>query len=160
MKKNNLEKTEENNKENIVKASRFEIEQQLNPFIGNIKVEGMSGDGKVALVYFKIELGKLSREIDEFRKTTIASIDKPKNYDDLKVKSEVKDATEEDKQAYKEVEAEYNKAFNEIALPYFNEVIEIPFEYISEDDFKVLIKNNDLKVIFGYEYIYEKLVKK
>lgn len=146
--------------ENILKASRFEIEQQLNPFIGNLKVEGMSGDAKIALVYLKLELGKQVKAIDEFRKVTIASIDKPKNFDELKQKSESADATDEDKSAYKQVEAEFNKKFGDIALPYFNEVVEMPFDYLTDADFKVLVKNNDLTVIFGYEYIYEKLVKK
>ena len=46
----------ENNTNNILKASRFEIEQQLNPFIGNLKVEGISAEGKLSLVLLKLEL--------------------------------------------------------------------------------------------------------
>lgn len=142
-----------------IKASRFEIEQQLNPFIGNLKVEGMSADAKLALVELKLELSKVTKDIEEFRKTTIASIEKPANYDSLKESAEKEDATVEDEAAYKVVEEQYNKAFAEIAIPYFNEIVTIPFDFISKKDFKELVKHNDLNAVFGYEYIYNKLVK-
>lgn len=142
-----------------IKATRFEVEQQLNQFIGNLKVEGMSPDAKLALVELKLELSKITKEIEEFRKTTLASINKPENYDKLKEDAEKEGATDEAKAAYKVVEDEYNKAFTEVALPYFNDIVSIPFDYISKDDFRALVKHNDLNVIFGYEYIYEKLVK-
>ena len=142
-----------------MKASRFEIEQQLNQFIGNLKVEGLSADGKLALVMLKLEMSKITKDIEDFRKKTLDSIDKPKNYDELKSKAESKEATAEDKEAFKNAEEEYTKKFAEVALPYFNEVIDVPFNFISEDDFKELVKHNDVNVIYGYEYIYNKLVK-
>ena len=43
----------------VLKASRFEIEQQLNQYIGNLKVEGLSSDAKLAIVKLKIELSKV-----------------------------------------------------------------------------------------------------
>lgn len=142
-----------------LKASRFEIEQQLNQYIGNIKVEGLSGKAKLALVKLKIELSKVVSDIEDFRKKTIESLEKPSNYDKLKEKAEKENATEKDKEAFKKVENEYNKKFAEVAIPYFNEIITIPFDFISEEDFYTLVEHNEINVIFGYEYIYNKLVK-
>ena len=149
----------ENKEVKELKASRFEIEQQLNQYIGNIKVEGLSGKAKLALVKLKIELSKVVSDIDDFRKKTIESLEKPSNYDKLKEKAEKENATEKDKEAFKKVENEYNKKFAEVAIPYFNEIITIPFDFISEEDFYTLVEHNEINVIFGYEYIYNKLVK-
>lgn len=147
----------ENNE--TLKASRFEIEQQLNLYIGNIKVEGLSKEAKLALVKLKLELSDIVKDIEAFRKKTVESIDKPENFDELKAAAEKEDATEEDKKAYKEAETEFNTKFAEIAVPYFNEIVEIPFEHISKEDFYKLVENNDTNVIFGYEYLFNKLVK-
>ena len=149
----------ENKEVKELKASRFEIEQQLNQYIGNIKVEGLSGKAKLALVKLKIELSKVVSDIDDFRKKTIESLEKPSNYDKLKEKAEKENATEKDKEAFMKVENEYNKKFAEVAIPYFNEIITIPFDFISEEDFYTLVEHNEINVIFGYEYIYNKLVK-
>lgn len=143
-----------------LKATRYEIEQQLNQYIGNIKVEDLSTDSKLALVKLKIELSKVISEIDEFRKKTIDSIEKPDNFDELRENAQKEGATKEDKEMWEKVEKEFNDKFVEIALPYFNEVVELPFDYISEEDFYTLVKHNDANLIFGYEYIYNKLVKK
>lgn len=142
-----------------IKASRFEVEQQLNQFVGNLKVEGMSADAKLALVKLKIELSKVMSDIDDFRKNTLSSINKPEKYDELKELSEKENATDKDKSAFKVVSDEYNKKFGEVAIPYFNTVIDIPFDFISESDFYAIVEHNDINVIFGYEYIYSKLVK-
>ena len=143
-----------------LKATRFEIEQQLNQYIGNIKVEGLSKEAKLALVKLKLEMSDVVKDIEEFRKTTIESIDKPDNYDELKEKASKEDATQEDKDEWNKVEQEYNKKFVDIALPYFNEEVSLPFDFLSKDDFYKLVENNDVNVIYGYEYIYNKLVKK
>lgn len=142
-----------------IKASRFEVEQQLNQFVGNLKVEGMSAKAKLALVKLKIELSKIMSDIEDFRKKTLESIDKPEKYDELKEAAEKADATAEDKAAFQPVSDEYNKKFGEVAIPYFNTVVSIPFDFISEDDFYAIVEHNDINVIFGYEYIYSKLVK-
>lgn len=143
-----------------LKATRYEIEQQLNQYIGNIKVEDLSTDSKLALVKLKIELSKVISEIEEFRKKTIDSIEKPDNFDELRENAQKEGATKEDKEIWEKVEKEFNDKFVEIALPYFNEVVELPFDYISEEDFYTLVKHNNANLIFGYEYIYNKLVKK
>ena len=142
-----------------IKASRFEVEQQLNQFVGNLKIEGMSADAKLALVKLKIELSKVMSDIEDFRKKTLGSINKPEKYDELKELSEKENATDKDKAAFKVVSDEYNKKFGEVAIPYFNTVIDIPFDFISESDFYAIVEHNDINVIFGYEYIYSKLVK-
>lgn len=151
--------TEKENKE-VLTASRYEIDQQLNTYIGNIKVEGLSSTAKLALVKLKLELSKIEKEIEEFRKQTLDSTKKPDNYDKLKEAADKKEATDKDKEAFKKVEEEYNKQLMDILVPYFNERVEIPFEFITEDDFYKLVEHNDVNVLFGYEYIYNKLVKK
>lgn len=144
----------------VLKASRYEIEQHLNQYIGNIKIEGLTSKAKLALIKLKLELSKVVEEINEFRKRTVDSITKPENYDELKAKAESSNATDEDKEAFTKVWNKYNEDFAEIALPYFNEIIEIPFDFISEEDFYTLAEHNDVNVLFGYEYIYNKLVNK
>lgn len=147
----------ENNE--VLKASRFEIEQQLNQYIGSIKVEGLSKEAKLSLVKLKLELSDVVRDIEAFRTKTLESIEKPDNFDILKQAAEKKDATEEEKNAFKQAEDKYNREFAEIAIPYFNEIVELPFTHISKEDFYKLVENNDVNVIYGYEYIYNKLVK-
>lgn len=144
----------------VLKASRFEIEQQLNQYIGSLKVEGLTSKAKLALVKLKIEMSKVVEDLDNFRKKTLESIDKPENYNELKSAAEKEEATKEDKEAWSKVEKEYNEKFAEVALPYFNEVVELPFDYITEEDFYTLVEHNDVNVVFGYEYVYNKLVKK
>lgn len=151
-----MENTE--NKEFI--ASRFEIEQQLNQYIGNLKVEGLNSKTKLALVKLKIELSKIVDEINDFKKKTIDSIEKPENYDKMQELAQKEDAKQEDKDAFSKVEKEYNDKLMEVLVPYYNEKVTIPFDHLTEDDFYALVEKNDVNVIFGYEYIYNKLVKK
>ena len=100
--------TEKENKEVLI-ASRYEIDQQLNAYIGNIKVEGLSSTAKLALVKLKLELSKVEKEIEDFRKQTLDSTKKPENYDKLKEAADKKEATDENKEAFKKVEEEYSK---------------------------------------------------
>ena len=152
-----MENTEE---KKVLKASRFEIEQQLNQYVGSLKVEGLTSKAKLALVKLKIEMSKVVEDINDFRKKTLESIDKPENYDELKSAAEREEATKEDKEAWGKVEKEYNEKFAEVALPYFNEVVELPFDFLTEEDFYTLVEHNDVNVVFGYEYVYNKLVRK
>lgn len=151
-----MENTEE---KKVLKASRFEIDQQLNQYVGSLKVEGLTSKAKLALVKLKIEMSKVVEDINDFRKKTLESIDKPENYDELKSAAEKEEATKEDKEAWSKVEKEYNEKFAEVALPYFNEVVELPFDFLTEEDFYTLVEHNDVNVVFGYEYVYNKLVK-
>lgn len=142
-----------------LKASRFEVEQQLNNLVSSLKIKDISPEGKLALVRLKIKLTEVKNEIDEFRKTTIESINKPEKLDELKEAASKEDATDEVKNAFRELEDAYNKEFAEVAIPYYNDIISIPFNFISEADFDSIVKNNDIDALFGYEYIYNKLVK-
>lgn len=152
-----MENTEE---KKVLKASRFEIEQQLNQYVGSLKVEGLTSKAKLALVKLKIEMSKVVEDINDFRKKTLESIDKPENYDKLKEDASKEDATKEVKEAWSKVEKQYNDKFVEVALPYFNETVELPFDFLTEEDFYTLVEHNDVNVVFGYEYVYNKLVKK
>lgn len=160
MKKANKEVAVESVEVKEIKASRFEIEQQLNNLVGSIKVKDMSKDGKLAMVKLKLELSKVMREIEDFRKTTIESINKPEKLDELKEAAAKEDATDEIKAMFKEIETEYNKEFAEVAIPYYNNIVSLPFDFISEDDFYTIVSNNDLEALFGYDYLHSKLVKK
>ena len=145
--------------EKVIKASRWELEQQLNQFIGIIKTNGLSKECKVSLVKLKIELSKYVKEIDEFRKTTVEAVVKPEGFDELKNKIERKEATLEEKTQFEELEKAYNQELMEVLVPYFNEVVEIPFDGIKEDDFWNIVENSEVEVIFGYEYLKNKLVQ-
>ncbi len=160
MKKTNKEEVVDTTEEiKEIKASRFEIEQQLNTLVGSLKVKDLSPEGKITLVHLKLALTKIKTGIEEFRKTTIDSINKPEKLDELKEAAEKENATDEVKSAFKQVEAEYNKEFAEVAIPYYNAIVSIPFNFISESDFDSIVKNNDLDALFGYEYIHDKLVR-
>lgn len=151
----NMENTD--NKE--LKVTRLEVEQQLNQFVGNLKVEGMTPDARLTLVKLKLALTKIIKEDDEFRETTKNSIVKPDNYDELKEAANKEDATKEDKEAFKAVEEEYNKKLVDVLVPYLQQEVTIPFDYLTEEDFYELVKHNDVNILYGYEYIYNKLVK-
>ena len=142
-----------------MKASRLEIEQQLNLYIGSLKIEGLSEEAKVSLVNLKIELSKIVNEINAYRLEVLNTIDKPENFDKYRELANKPDATEEDKANWRKVEEEYNNRFVEVALPYFKEEVDIPFEPISKEDFYTIVKNNDVNIVYGYEYIYNKLVR-
>lgn len=146
--------------ENRLKITRLETEQQLNQFVGNLKVEGMSADARLALVKLKIELTNIIKQNDEFRETTRESVVKPENYDELEKVANDEKATQADKDAFKTVQEEYNKKLIEVLYPYLSAEVEIPFDFLSEADFYELVKHNDVNMVYGYEYIYNTLVKK
>ena len=145
--------------EKVIKGTRWEFEQQLNNFIGSIKVNGLTKECKVALVKLKIELSKIVKEIEEYRKTTVDGVTKPEGYDDLKSKVDSKEATEEEKEEFEALEQVYNKELSDVLIPYFNEIVEVPFDGIKEDDFWGIVENSDVELIFGYEYLKNKLVR-
>lgn len=145
--------------EKVIKGTRWEFEQQLNNFIGSIKVNGLTKECKVALVKLKIELSKIVKEIEEYRKTTVDGVTKPEGYDDLKSKVDSKEATEEEKEKLEALEQVYNKELSDVLIPYFNEIVEVPFDGIKEDDFWGIVENSDVELIFGYEYLKNKLVR-
>ena len=158
--KKSTEKQEEV-KENVIKASRFEVEQLLNPFIGNIKITNLSKEDKIKVIKLKLELSKVTKEIEDFRKTTVESLDKPENFDKLKEVAEKEGASEEDKKAYREVEAIYNTKFSEVAIPYYNTYIDIKADHISEEAFFSIVADNNMDMaVFSYEQLYKQLVNK
>jgi hypothetical protein len=160
-KKNKPVESTEEVKDNAIEVTRFEVEQLLNTFVGNIKINGLSAEDKIAIIKFKLELSKVIKEIEEFRKTTIESLEKPEKYDELKESAEKEGADEETKKLFREVETEYNKKFSEVAIPYYNASVSIPFEGITEDAFfNILTNNNTELLVFGYEHLYDKMVKK
>lgn len=144
----------------VLKTTRIEAEQTLNQFIGKLKLEGLSVDAKVELVKLKLQLTKVVAENNEFRNTTIASVEKPNNYSELQKEANAADATEEDKNTFAEVQKQYNEKLIEVLAPYFNEEVELAFGYISEKDFYELVAHNDVNSVYGYEYVYDKLVDK
>lgn len=141
----------------MMTATRFEIEQQLNQAIGSIRANGLANDIKIKLVKLKIALSDKVKEIEEYRKTTIDSIDKPENFDDLKKKVNEGTATNEEVAEFNN--STYNKEIADILIPYLNEVVEIEFDGITEDEFWAIVNKSDVELIYGYEYLRNKLVK-
>lgn len=141
----------------MMTATRFEIEQQLNQAIGSIRANGLANDIKIKLVKLKIALSDKVKEIEEYRKTTIDSIDKPENFDDLKKKVNEGTATNEEVAEFND--STYNKEIADILIPYLNEVVEIEFDGITEDEFWAIVNKSDVELIYGYEYLRNKLVK-
>lgn len=87
--------------EKEIKATRFEIEQQLNPVVGLINPFGLDKNDKFALFDLKIELSKIMDNIYDFRERTANSIDKPDNFEDIRKQAHSSDATEEVKEEWK-----------------------------------------------------------
>lgn len=160
MKNNSTNTTEAKEIKDELTVTRFEAEQQLEHFIGNLKIEGMSVEGKKAIIHLKLKLSEIIKQINEFKETTMKSVDKPENFDKLKEDAERSDATEEQKKQFKEAEEGYNKKLAEVLVPYYNEVVNVPFEFLSDSDFDVIIEHNNIDLVYGYEYIYNKLVRK
>ena len=79
----------------------------------------------------------------------------------MKEAAEKEGASEEDKKAYKEVEAAYNMKFSEVAIPYYNTYIDIKADHISEDAFFSIVADNNMDMaVFSYEQLYKQLVNK
>ena len=138
---------------NVIEATRFELEQ-LNQFTSTLKVTGLEKESKVKLIKLKIELGKIVKEIEEFRKTTVDSI-KPDGFDELQ-----QDLSEKGKKKFEKEQEELNKKFQEIMVPYYNVKIGLEFEKLVPDDYYVLVGENELPELGAYEYIYNLLVQK
>lgn len=149
----------ENEDKKVIKATRYEIESQLNNLVGSIKVNGLDKDCKLTLVKLKIKLGEIVEEISEFRKKTVECTIKPEQYNYLKQKVEDNKATNEEKAEFNKIENEYNKELGDVLLPYLNEIIDVEFDGITEDNFWKIVENSEVEVIFGYEYLKKKLVK-
>lgn len=147
------------NTQKVIKATRYEIESQLNNFIGSIKTNGLDKNCKLSLVKLKIKLSELVEEISQFRKKTIEGINKPEGYDALKIAVDNATASESDKIKFAQLEKQYSIELGDILLPYLNETIDVEFEGINEDDFWKIVENSDIEMIFGYEYLKNKLVK-
>jgi hypothetical protein len=143
----------------VIRFTRFEVEKYLNEFVSTIKTNGLDGDVVYDLVKLKIELTKEVSKIAEFRKTLISTVNAPDGWDAIKAKVDSKEELTEEEQVLRgRLEAIYNEELSKVALPFFNEVLTIPFNGISEDDFKAIVKNKELDSVFGYEYLYNKLV--
>lgn len=138
---------------NVIEATRFELEQ-LNQFTSTLKVTGLEKESKVKLIKLKIELGKIVKEIEEFRKTTVDSI-KPDGFDELQ-----QDLSEKGKKKFEKEQEELNKKFQEIMVPYYNVKIGLEFEKLTSEDYYILVGANELPELGAYEYIYNLLVQK
>ena len=145
--------------EKEIKATRFEIEQQLNPVVGLINPFGLDKNDKFALFDLKIELSKIMDNIYDFRERTANRIDKPDNFEDIRKQAHSSDATEEVKEEWKKMLQDYNEKFASAAVDFYNTIESIPFGFISKVSFQKLMERNDFK-LGEYEYIYNKLVKK
>lgn len=141
-----------------LKATRFEIEQQLNPLLCVTKVTHLSNEDKNALFDLKIKLTDITNSIFNFRKDTADSIDKPENFEKLFKNANSSDATEQDKAEWNKVYKEYREKFENLTIDYLNAIESIPFNFVSKDSFQKLMDDNDFKLA-EYEYIYKKLVK-
>lgn len=139
------------NEKMLINATKFELEQ-LNQFTSTLKVNGLEKESKIKLIKLKIELSKIVKEIDEFRKTTVDSI-KPDNYDELQ-----QDLTEKGKRKFEEAQKELNTKFQEIVVPFYNTLVSIEFEKLTPDEYFSLMAENDLPELAGYEYVYNLLV--
>lgn len=79
----------------------------------------------------------------------------------MKEAAEKEGASEEDKKAYREVEAAYNMKFSEVAIPYYNTYIDIKADHISEEAFFSIVADNNMDMaVFSYEQLYKQLVNK
>lgn len=143
-----------------LEATRYEVEQRLNPMISVLKLNGFEGDVKIALFNLKLELTKVVEEINKFREAAIKNLEKPENFEELRDKAQAENATAEDKAEFQTVAEKLDKEFSEVAVPYYNTVIKLDFDCIDETVFKeqLVNSNNDLK-LFEYEYLYTKLTK-
>lgn len=141
-----------------IKLSKFEIKVLFNPALDGVKLNDVDKDDRIKLIKFKIELGKIVKELEEFDKTVVESL-KDDHYKELEEASNKEDATEKTKEEFKNLQESINKKINECAIEEYNKEVELDFDGISEDTFYKTMSTVDLTALGGYEYIYNKLVK-
>lgn len=139
--------------------SKFEVKVLFNPAMDGVKLIDIDKEDRIKLIKLKIELGKVAKELEEYEKTVVESF-KDETYKQLEEGSTKEDATEEIKKEFKELQESITAKVNEVCVEEYNKEIHITCAAISEDTFFKFISTVDLVSLGGYEYIYNKLVKK
>lgn len=142
----------------MMKFNKFEIKMLINPALEGVKLNDISKEDRIKLIKLKIQLGKISKDLQDYEKTVVDSF-KDDNYTNLESKANDKEATEDDKKNFEELQKEINAKINEILIEEYNKEVEIECEPIEEDTFYNAISTVDLTALGGYEYLYNKLVK-
>lgn len=142
-----------------IKFSKFEIKMLFNPALDGVKLTDIEKEDRIKLIKLKIQLGKIAKELEEYDKAVVESF-KDSEYTSLEEKANSTDATEEIKKEFEELQQKINTKINETCVEEYNKEIDIESEHISEDTFFKAISTVDLVGLGGYEYLYNKLVKK
>lgn len=153
------EVVEEVTSKEVIKFSKFEIKVLFNPALDGVKLNDINKEDRVKLIKLKISLGKIAKELEEYEKTVVESF-KDEAYKNLETKAQETEATEEIKEEFKKLQDEITTKVNEICIEEYNKEVSIESEYICEETFFQAISTIDLAALGGYEYLYNKLVKK
>lgn len=145
--------------DNTVKLSKFEIKVLFNPSLDGVKLNEVSKEDRIKLIKLKIELGRIAKELEDYTKTVIESF-KDDEFKKLEEAAQKDNATEEDKKKFEEFQNNINTKINEVCMEEYNKIVDIKDAKISEDTFFNTISQADINTLGGYEYLYNKLVKK
>lgn len=144
---------------NTIKFSKFEIKMLFNPVLDGAKLNEVSKEDRVKLIKLKIKLGETAKELEAFEKTVADSF-KDAKYKKLEEASTSPEATDEDKAKFAELKDKLTPKMNELLVEEYNKEIEVECEGVSEETFFGALIETDLTALGGYEYLYNKLVKK
>lgn len=140
-----------------IKFAKWEIKMIFNTAISSVKVSDVSKEDKINLIKLKIELGKIDTQIKEYEKTVVESL-KTDEYN--AAEQSAQSGTEEDKTKFKDMQLKLEKDASEICMTLYNEEVSIECKHLSEETFYQIADLFDIQMLGGYDYLYNKLVKK
>ncbi len=123
----------------------------LNQVLTNVRISGMSLSSRRNLIGLKIELGKITKAVEDFQKESIEA-HKPGNFEELQ-----SDQSEKGKKAFSALVNDLEAKVREVLNPYCEENVTISFQRITSEDFEKLTEINDL-TLAAYEFLNLKLL--
>lgn len=141
-----------------IKFIKWEIKMIFNGALSSIKINDLPKEDKINLIKLKIKIGKVHSELEAYEKSVVESL-KDDTYTDGEKASQNKDATEEDKEKFKELQKKLEKIANETCMDEYNSEVTIECKHITDETFYKIADSFDMTMLGGYDYIYNKLVK-
>lgn len=151
--------TEETKEVESIKFAKWEVKMIFNHALSSIKINDVSKEDKRNLIKLKIELGKVQSELDAYEKSVVESL-KNEEYTEGEKAAQEPDATEEVKEKFKELQTKLEKSANELCMEEYNKEISIECAHLTDETFYMIADSFDMTMLGGYDYIYNKLVKK
>lgn len=139
--------------------AKWEIKMIFNQALSGIKVNDIKKEDKLNLIKLKIELGEYASKLQEYEKSVIDAL-KNDEYIQAEKAAQSADASNEVKSKFEELMHNLEKEANDTCMKEYNTIVTIDCEKLSKDVFYCIADTIQLELLGGYDYIYNKLVKK